>query len=119
MSKLRCKENSIHDLEAKIMSAWQTVDDIELLYHASESQDEDERMNALLGLQVIAKARFEDLFRVFEQFVPVYYFGDGTTETYGEPSDDLDLTLDEAAEGLSNLSVFGSLNKANNERSDS
>jgi len=75
MIKLRSQENTIIDLEDKIMAAWLTINDIDLVYYAMENMSEDERMNAMLGLKELGEARFKDLWRVFEQFVPVHYEG--------------------------------------------
>ena len=72
MTKLRSQENTVIDLEDKIMAAWQTISDIDLVYYAMEDMTEDERMNAMLGLKELGEARFKDLWRVFEQFVPVH-----------------------------------------------
>lgn len=69
MGKLRSQENTIYDIEDKIMAAWNTISDIDLVYHAMETMNEDERMNAMIGLQSIGEARFQNLWRVFEQFV--------------------------------------------------
>lgn len=71
--KLRSQENTVIDLEDKIMAAWQTISDIDLVYYAMEDMSEDERMNAILGLKELGEARFKDLWRVFEQFVPKHY----------------------------------------------
>ena len=73
MTKLRSQENTVIDLEEKIMAAWQTISDIDLVYYAMEDMSEDERMNAMLGLKELGEARFKDLWRVFEQFVPNHY----------------------------------------------
>jgi|TARA_R110000823_G_scaffold225319_1_gene353142 hypothetical protein len=73
MTKLRSQENTVIDLEEKIMAAWQTISDIDLVYYAMEDMSEDERMNAMLGLKELGEARFKDLWRVFEQFVPTHY----------------------------------------------
>ena len=72
MTKLRSQENTVTDLEDKIMAAWQTISDIDLVYYAMEDMTEDERMNAILGLKELGEARFKDLWRVFEQFVPAH-----------------------------------------------
>jgi hypothetical protein len=92
MTKLRWQENTVIDLEEKIMAAWQTISDINLVYYAMEDMSEDERMNAMLGLKELGEARFKDLWRVFEQFVPTHYQAiDSKTHRYG--SDDADIQL--------------------------
>ena len=85
--KLRSNEDSIQDVEGKIMSAWQTISDIDLVYYAMEDMTEDEKMNAMGGLKELGEARFKDLWRVFEQFSAQYY--ESAEEPWGEPSDDL------------------------------
>lgn len=54
-------------LEQKIMAAWHTVDDIKALYKSSEGMNEDQIANALLGLEIFASMRFEELWECFEQ----------------------------------------------------
>jgi len=53
------------DLESAIMVAWQTVEDIELLYkHHGDSpipMTEDEMANALLGIKILHDMRCENL----------------------------------------------------------
>jgi len=47
--KFRSQENTTTDLEEKIMGAWQTVEDLDVLYHGVEEMDEDQFQNAILG----------------------------------------------------------------------
>ena len=56
-------------LEQKIMAAWLTVDDIKALYRSSERMNEDQITNALLGLEIFAPMRFEELWDSFEQML--------------------------------------------------
>jgi hypothetical protein len=56
-------------LEQKIMAAWHTVDDIKALYRASEGMNQDQITNALLGLEIFASTRFEELWDCFEQML--------------------------------------------------
>jgi hypothetical protein len=53
------------DLESAIMLAWQTADDIELLYKhhgdAPKPMTEDEVSSALLGIKVLHDLRMESL----------------------------------------------------------
>ena len=67
--KLRSQENTYLDLEAYIMKAWQTSEDLNALMHAMEDMTEDEQANALLGIYTLNEIRMKDLWRVFEQFV--------------------------------------------------
>jgi hypothetical protein len=57
--------NSTIDLESAIMLAWQTADDIDLLYKhhgdAPRPMTEDEVANALLGIKVLHDMRMEKL----------------------------------------------------------
>ena len=55
--------NTLHD---SIMSAWQTVDDIRSLIKSSENMNEDQMLNALLGLEIFADMRFNELFNTYE-----------------------------------------------------
>lgn len=59
------------DLEQQIMDCWGIVDDIQTVYHASDSRpiSEDEMMNALLGLQTIYQMKFEKLQETFSVLV--------------------------------------------------
>ena len=67
--KLRSQENTYLDLEAYIMKAWQTSEDLNAIMHAMEDMTEDEQANALLGIYTLNEVRMKDLWRVFEQFV--------------------------------------------------
>ena len=67
--KLRSQENTYLDLEAYIMKAWQTSEDLDAVMHAMEDMTEDEQANALLGIYTLNEVRMKDLWRVFEQFV--------------------------------------------------
>jgi hypothetical protein len=37
MTKLRSQENTVIDLEEKIMAAWQTISDIDLVYYECDA----------------------------------------------------------------------------------
>ena len=67
--KLRSQEKTYLDLEAYIMKAWQTSEDLNAIMHAMEDMTEDEQANALLGIYTLNEVRMKDLWRVFEQFV--------------------------------------------------
>jgi hypothetical protein len=56
-------------LEQKIMAAWHTVDDIKAFYKSSERMNQDQITNALLGLEIFASMRFEELWDCFEQML--------------------------------------------------
>ena len=56
-------------LEEKIMAAWHTADDIEALYRSLDGMDKDQTMNAVLGLHIFAKMRFDELWDTFEALV--------------------------------------------------
>jgi len=54
------------DLEAAIMEAWTTCEDIDLVYHNTDNlelnaKDCDNLQNQLLGLRYIAELRFNKL----------------------------------------------------------
>ena len=55
--------NELHDV---IMTAWHTVDDIKALIKSSENMNEDQMMNALLGLEIFADMRFHEIFDTYE-----------------------------------------------------
>jgi hypothetical protein len=55
--------NTLHD---SIMSAWHTVDDIRSLIKSAEGMNEDQMLNALLGLEIFADMRFNELFDTYE-----------------------------------------------------
>lgn len=69
MQKLRSQEDTYLDLEAYIMKAWQTSEDLNAVMHAMEDMTEDEQANTLLGIYTLNEVRMKDLWRVFEQFV--------------------------------------------------
>jgi hypothetical protein len=59
------------DLEAAIMEAWSTTEDIDLIYHNTDNldltpKDCDTLQNQLLGLKYIADLRFQKLWDTFE-----------------------------------------------------
>jgi hypothetical protein len=56
--------NTLHDA---IMSAWHTVDDLRSLIKSAENMNEDQMMNALLGLEIFADMRLQELFDTYEQ----------------------------------------------------
>jgi len=55
------------NLEEAIMKAWQTSDDLKLLYENIENMDEDETVNVLIGLHQLNEMRFNKLLKTFEQ----------------------------------------------------
>lgn len=57
------------ELEQDIMNAWQVVDDINTIYHRSDTLDEDQMMNLLLGLKELYQLKFEKLFDTFERYI--------------------------------------------------
>jgi hypothetical protein len=66
------KKYNRFDLEAAIMEAWHTKDDISMVYHGSEEMTEDELMNALLGVEQLCELRFNKLWAIFEYIVGNY-----------------------------------------------
>lgn len=59
------------DLEQAIMLAWQTCDDIDLLFHhhgdAPRPMTEDEVGNALLGIKILHDMRMEKLMDMYNR----------------------------------------------------
>lgn len=67
--------NEIFDLEQQIMTCWNMVDDVDMLYkHVGDSENfegmspthADEIMNILLGMKSIYQIKFDTLFNNFE-----------------------------------------------------
>ena len=56
--------STLHD---SIMSAWHTVDDLRSLIKSAENMNEDQMINALLGLEIFADMRLQELFDTYEQ----------------------------------------------------
>jgi len=54
-------------LEDAIMKAWQTSDDLKLIYNEVDSMDADEIMNVLMGLHQLNEMRFNKLWNIYEQ----------------------------------------------------
>ena len=62
------------DLEQDIMSAWNTVEDIDLIYHNTDklklsAKDCDNLQNQLLGLKHLTELRFKKLWESFEDSI--------------------------------------------------
>jgi len=60
---------NILKLEQKIMQAWQTSSDVDLLYFQfldGPKMDEDDVANALLGINVLHEMRMNQLWNEFE-----------------------------------------------------
>jgi hypothetical protein len=58
------------ELEQEILACWSVVEDIELVYQASDKPlSQDELQNALLGLQTLYQMKFERLFATFEELI--------------------------------------------------
>lgn len=62
------------DLEADIMEAWHTVEDIDLIYHNTDklklsAKDCDNLQNQLLGLKHLTELRFKKLWESFEDSI--------------------------------------------------
>ena len=83
------------DLEEAIMNAWRTSDDIKAFYKSSEYMDEDQVMNALMGLEIFAEMRFNELWNTFEQCISNGIFYDDIRR-----ADEIAKALDEATEGF-------------------
>ena len=59
------------DLEQAIMNCWNITEDIKLISQMNDIRElsEDERMNALLGLETLYQMKFEILFNGFERMI--------------------------------------------------
>lgn len=54
-------------LEEKITQVAQIAEDIRCVYQSSEKMDEDQMMNALLGLEIFARMRTDELWECLKQ----------------------------------------------------
>jgi len=84
-----------HDLEEAIMKAWRTTEDIKSFYTSAERMDEDQVINALMGLEIFAEMRFNELWNTFEQCINNGVFDDSTKR-----GAEIARALDEATEGF-------------------
>jgi len=59
------------DLEQAIMNCWNITEDIKLISQMNDIRElsEDERMNALLGLETLYNMKFEILFDGFTRMI--------------------------------------------------
>jgi hypothetical protein len=57
------------DLEQEIFKCWQVVDDIELIYSASDSIDANSMQNVLLGVAALYELKFNKLFQTYEHLL--------------------------------------------------
>ena len=83
------------DLEDAIMKAWRTTDDIKAFYTSAEHMDEDQVINALMGLEIFAEMRFNELWDTFEQCIQNGVFNDDTRR-----GEEIAGALDEATQGF-------------------
>lgn len=77
------------DLEQAIMVAWNTCEDIDLIYHNTDNldlnaKDCDNLQNQLLGLKHITELRFEKMWHIFEELIRHQKLN----EVSSDPSDD-------------------------------
>ena len=104
--KITMKINGIHmndrgkpvdrfDLEDAIMKAWRTSDDIKAFYTSAEHMNEDQVINALIGLEIFAEMRFNELWNTFEKCVSNGVFDDSTKR-----GEEIARALDEATQGF-------------------
>jgi hypothetical protein len=64
------------DLEQGIMGCWHVTDDLDVLFEELVENDhftKDQASNFVLGLSTIYQAKFDKLFRTFEDFLKQYY----------------------------------------------
>lgn len=66
--------HNVFDLESRIQECWAVVDDIKLVYHCENLyEDDDEMMNALLGLFTLYEIKFNNLWSEYEKLPPKYF----------------------------------------------
>jgi len=65
-NKLRSQENTLQDIEDKIMDAWQTSKDLNDITHEVEEMTKDEVITALMGLNKLHNIRMGNLNRVLD-----------------------------------------------------
>lgn len=66
--------HNVFDLESRIQECWAVVDDIKIVYHCeSLYENEDEMMNALLGLFTLYDIKFNNLWNEYEKLPPKYF----------------------------------------------
>ena len=64
------------DLEQGIMGCWLVTDDLDVLFEELVENDaftKDDASNFVLGLKTIYQAKFDKLFRTFEDFLKLHY----------------------------------------------
>jgi len=64
------------DLEQGIMGCWNVTSDLDVLFEELVENDhftKDQASNFALGLSTIYEAKFDKLFRTFEEFLTEYY----------------------------------------------
>lgn len=64
------------DLEQGIMGCWHVTDDLNVLFEElveNQTFTKDQASNFVLGLSTIYEAKFDKLFRTFEDFLKQYY----------------------------------------------
>ena len=83
------------DLEEVIMNAWRTTDDIKAFYTSAEHMNEDQIINALIGLEIFAEMRFNELWNTFEQCLHNGGFNDDARR-----GDEIAKALDEATKSF-------------------
>lgn len=83
----------IFDLEQDIMSCWQVVDDVKLLYYhfgddprfvGLDAKAEDEMMNLLLGVKSMYELKFEKLWKTFEVVCKNYHIARNERESFDD-----------------------------------
>lgn len=67
----------IYELEEKIMAAWSTANDVELLmrqqFDGKEPMSEDDIMNAMIGIVLLHNMRCTELFETYEQCIKQFH----------------------------------------------
>lgn len=83
------------DLEQEILKVWHTVDDLKTLIKRLECMNEDQIMNALLGLEIFADMRCQSLWDTYES-----YLSNGRNKSGDKRQTEITEALDEAIESF-------------------
>ena len=65
--------SDIFDLEQNIMKCWSITDDLDLVIRKIEKCNDDDTMNALIGLKSLYQEKFDILWENFEEVCTQYH----------------------------------------------
>lgn len=66
---MRSGSSTRFELEQDILRCWGIVDELRLLYEQTDGVDEDQLMNALLGMIQMSEWKFQKCFDTFERLL--------------------------------------------------